>query len=213
MGQAAERLGWRWLLAVCGLVLLLLSWLGIAQPRALPLGIHTVRADDAMLQEVNALGAQQIVQVFSWSDIQPSRERWDWEYTDWLVRAAEYYNLAVVARLDKPPPWAVDDATALSAPPRQLSDYTTFVQRVAERYRGRVTAYIVWNEPNLAVEWGNRPPVAAQYAELLRAAAGAIRAADPHARVRAAALAPTNENSTRAQDDRVYLEALYAAGA
>lgn len=185
----------------------------LARPRALPLAIHTIRADDALLRQVRATGATFIVQVFSWHDIQPSPNRWEWEYTDWLVRAADYYGLQVIARLDKPPAWVVEDARALAAPPRHLEEYATFVRRVAERYRGKVAAYIIWNEPNLAVEWGNQRPDARAYAALLQVAAARIRAADPGARIVAAALAPTNENSARAQDDRAFLRELYAAGA
>ncbi|MBI4671385.1 MAG: hypothetical protein HY741_06910 [Chloroflexi bacterium] len=197
------------------LVLLILAFVVFAasRPRALPLAVHTIRADDAMLRQVQHLGATHLVQVLAWHDIQPSPARWDWEYADWLVRAADYYNLEIIARLDKPPTWAVDDASALSAPPRSVPAYAEFARRVAERYRGKIAAYVIWNEPNLAIEWGNQKPDARAYAELLRAASEKIRAMDPAARIIAAALAPTNENSDRAQDDRAYLRALYAAGA
>lgn len=200
-------------LGLTALVLVGIFVLIASRPRSLPLAIHTIRADDAMLRQVHALGATQLVQVFSWHDIQPSPDRWDWEYTDWLVRAAEYYDLQLVARLDKPPAWAVDDTTALSAPPRRVSDYTEFARRVSERYRGRIAAYIIWNEPNLAVEWGNQTPDARKYVELLRAASQAIRGTDPNARILAAAVAPTNENSERARDDRAFLREMYAANA
>ncbi len=185
----------------------------VSRPRTLPLAVHTIRADDAMLQQVQGLGASAIVQVFSWSDIQPSPERWEWEYTDWLVRAADHYGLQVIPRLDKPPAWAVADPTALSAPPRNLNTYNEFVRRVAERYRGKIPAYIIWNEPNLASEWGNQPPDASAYAALLQGASKTIRATDPEAKVIAAGLSPTNENSARAQDDRTFLKGMYAAGA
>lgn len=200
-----------WILAA--LFVGVVALMTVTRPRALPLAIHTIRADDAMLRQVQALGATHLVQVFAWHDIQPSPARWDWEYSDWLVRATEYYNLKIIARLDKPPAWAVDDATALSAPPRKVNDYAEFARRVAQRYRGKIAAYVIWNEPNLAMEWGNQKPNARAYAELLRAASQAIRAADPDARIIAAALAPTNENSDRAQDDRAFLRELYAAGA
>jgi hypothetical protein len=84
---------------------------------------------------------------------------------------------------------------------------------VAARYRGRVTAYIVWNEPNLATEWEGRPPDPVGYTELLCAAHAAVRAADPQALVVSAGLAPTNHNNDQALDDRLYLQAMYAAGA
>ncbi len=195
-----------------GLGLLALVLIG-SRPRALPLGVHTIRADDAMLRQVQELGAQYLIQVFAWDTIEPSPGRWDWEYTDWLLRAADYYGLRVIARLDKPPTWAVDDTTAVSSPPRNLRDYTEFVRRVAQRYKGKIPAYIVWNEPNLAIEWGNRMPNPAEYVNLLEHASAQIRSTDPNARIVAAGLAPTNENSERARDDRAFLREMYAAGA
>jgi len=51
------------------------------------------------------------------------------------------------------------------------------------------------------------------YVGVLGAAYRRIRAADPGALVVAAGLAPTNENSERAMDDRDFLRAMYQAGA
>jgi hypothetical protein len=84
---------------------------------------------------------------------------------------------------------------------------------VAERYRGRVAAYQIWNEPNLTSEWGHRPPDAAAYSTLLRGAAERIRGADPSARVVMAALSPTLTENADALNELVYLQQLYDAGA
>jgi polysaccharide biosynthesis protein PslG len=193
------------------MVILGLAW--STRERALPLGIHLLNPDDADLQASDNLGAQYIVQVFAWSEMEPTQGEFHWEYTDWLVRAAEYYHLRIVARLDKPPGWATSVSTPYSAPPNRLQDYGRFVAQVAARYRGQIAAYIVWNEPNLAREWGNRAPDPAAYAALLRTAAASLRAADPHALVVSAGLAPTNDRSAQAMDDREFLRAMYAAGA
>ena len=48
---------------------------------------------------------------------------------------------------------------------------------VATRYKGKVSAYEVWNEPNGKVFWDPEPD-AAQYTELLKAAYPAIKAAE-----------------------------------
>ena len=181
--------------------------------RALPLGIHTLHAVDSDLQQIRDLGAASVVQVFSWSEIEPTRGEFHWEYTDWLIRAAEYYHLRVVARLDQAPRWATNASGARDAPPQHLNDYGDFVAQVAARYRGRIAAYIIWNEPNLAREWGNQPPDPAAYTVLLKTAAARIRAIDPNARIVSAGLAPTNDQSASAMDDRAYLRAMYAAGA
>lgn len=194
-------------LILVGLVALSILWRG----GSAPLAVHTIHADDAMLRKVRELGAQYVVQVLPWQAVQPSPDRWDWEYSDWLVRAAAYYDLRLILRLDKPPAWAVDDPTAVSSPPRDPAAFAAYAGRVAGRYRGRVAAYVVWNEPNLAIEWGNGPPDATAYARLLEAVSASIRAADPEARIAAAALGPTDENSARAQNDLSFLESLYAS--
>lgn len=180
---------------------------------SLALGVHTLHPDDAVMWQAQDLGAQYLVQVFSWSEIEPTRGEFHWEYTDWLARAADYYNLKLVARLDKTPAWAASSSSGLNSPPSRTQDYADFAGQVAARYRGRVAGYIIWNEPNLAREWGDRRPDPNSYVGLLVAASAQIRAIDPQARVLSAGLAPTNDNGQDAQDDRLYLRAMYAAGA
>ena len=173
-------------------------------------GVHTIRASDDLLQAVVNGGHRWMVQLLDWSEIEPAPGEYFWEYADWLVRAAEHYGLDLVLRLDRPPAWAITPETA---PPIDTAAYARFVSRVAARYRGRVLAYIVWNEPNLAIEWAGQAPDPAGYASLLCAAHSALHGADPEALVISAGLAPTNHTDTSAQDDRRYLEAMYAAGA
>ncbi len=88
------------------------------------------------------------------------------------------------------------------APPADTGAYARFVGRLAERYRGRVDAYEVWNEQDEPL-WWNTPDVGA-YVRLLRAAHGAIKAADPAAQV---VFGPTTANNYE------FLDRAYAAGA
>ncbi|MGE5141207.1 MAG: hypothetical protein ACM3JD_17190, partial [Rudaea sp.] len=199
------------LILALAVVLLAAAWWSL-RGRTLPLGIHTLNAEDAALQEAESAGAQYTLQVFPWRDIEPTRGEFHWEYTDWLVRAADYYHLHIIARLDQVPRWAAPGSTGLNAPPDNPDDYADFAAAVAARYRGRVAGYIIWNEPNLAREWGDQPPDPAGYGELLKRSAARLHSADPGAHIAAAALAPTNENSDRAMDDRVFLRRLYAEG-
>ena len=55
-----------------------------------------------------------------------------------------------------------------------------FCAAVAERYQERISAYQIWNEPNLSREWGDNRPDPAGYVDLLAACSGAIREARPH---------------------------------
>ncbi|MBL1131523.1 MAG: hypothetical protein D8M54_23920 [Chloroflexi bacterium] len=111
--------------------------------------------------------------------------------------------------------------------PFDLAAYADFVTAVAQRYRGTIAAYVIWNEPNLAAEWsrsgGNledhwrrfdgQVADPADYVGVLGVAYQRIKTHDPAVLVVTAGLAPTNENSPRARDDRDFLRAMLAAGA
>jgi hypothetical protein len=84
---------------------------------------------------------------------------------------------------------------------------------VAERYRGRISAYQVWNEPNIYPEWGEQSVDPEAYTELLCLAYDAIKEADPDAIVLSGALAPTAELSGRDLNDYIFLQRMYDAGA
>jgi hypothetical protein len=101
-----------------------------------------------------------------------------------------------------------DGITALNPAglPFDLDAYLAFVEAVAARYRGCIHGYIIWNEPNLAEEWGGWVAEPKQYVEVLCRAFTRLRQIDPEAKVIAAGVAPTNEYSYRAMDDRAFLQ-------
>jgi len=206
-----------WVILIALSLLLATYWLVLSRgdkltTRPTITAVHTLRADDEMLRLASEGGFDAVVQVFSWLEIEPTREEWHWEYPDFLVRAAEHYGLDLIARLDGLPAWAAEEAAAGQAD--SLSDdYAAFAGTVAQRYRGQIKGYIVWNEPNLAKEWGGQPPNPVVYTEMLRRAYEAIKSADPEATVVSAGLASTNHRDDEAMDDRVFLKAMYQAGA
>lgn len=190
-------------------------------PKDTPLpAFHLLNPTDALFKTAADAGARAVVVVFPWREIEPNQNEFHWEDTDAWVRAAEFYGLRLIVRLDQTPTWAAegqdenDDATpTLNTPPADIVDWADFVRRVATRYSGRITGYVIWNEPNLAVEWGNRAPAPQEYVELLNIAHRAITGADPQAQIAAAGLAMTNQTDERALDEREYLRALYESGA
>ena len=196
-------------------LLLAAFWLvlGNGANHSLVAAVHTLRADDEMLRLASEAGFDAVVQVFSWREIEPTRGEWHWEYPDFVVRAARHYGLDLIVRLDRQPAWATEPAVDGAAPPDDLDDYAAFAGTVAQRYRGQIKGYIVWNEPNLAREWSGRRPDPTAYTDMLRRAYEAIKAADPEATVVSAGLASTNHQDAEAMDDRVFLEAMYQAGA
>ena len=120
-----------------------------------------------MLQLAREAGVDTIVELFSWRQIEPTEGQFHWQHPDEVVQGAEYYGLDVVARIDQHPHWASEAPLDLNAPPDQMADYSRFVSDVARRFRGRIKGYVIWNEPNLSLEWGGRAPDPAGYTAML----------------------------------------------
>ncbi len=176
----------------------------------------------ATLDLLHAAGVTWIRQELPWEQVEPVArgETTDpnfggstWTKFDDIVDRASASGMDVMLRLDTSPRWALPaDAPDGLSPPVSYEDYFDFVSEVATRYRGRVAAYQIWNEPNLTSEWGHRPPSAVDYARMLVGASERIRAADPSARVVMAALAPTLTENSDALNELIYLQQLYDAG-
>jgi polysaccharide biosynthesis protein PslG len=169
--------------------------------------------DIRLIQE---MGFGWVKQGFAWRDIEPfGPEEPDWWKPDRVVEAVEEAGLKLLVRLDRQPFWAQEEEwpPLENAPPADLADFGSFCGRLAERYRGRIQAYQIWNEPNLSREWGEEVPDPAAYTELLRVCYEAIKAADPLAIVISAGLAPTGTQPPEAMPDAEFLQGMYDAGA
>ncbi len=171
-------------------------------------------------------------QRFDWGRIEPRSGVYQWKWSDDVLADIAAAGLEPVVVLDGSPPWArdrvdrpvedEDQATHAArlasrllqfAPPAATQTYAAFASAFADRYKDSVRYYQIWNEPNIAPNWGNRHIDPVGYARLLKAAAIAVRAADPDAVILAAALAPTRDRGHTAIDEGHFLQRLYAAGA
>jgi hypothetical protein len=164
---------------------------------------------------VRDMGFKWIKQQIGWSDISPfQHDRYDWSRPDNIVKIAAERGLKLLVRLGHQPGWAEADRTqgtadSLLQDPALLGE---FCGAMAKRYQGRIGAYEVWNEPNLAREWGGRAPDPAGYVALLKACYLAIKQADPGAIVISAGMAPTDEDDDIAMPDMKFYQGIYDAG-
>lgn len=165
---------------------------------------------------VKDMGFGWVKQIFAWRDIeQIEKGHYDWYRPDLIVDAVQGRNLKLLVRLDHQPFWAQEDGGAVplaSAPPKNYQDFSDFCHVVAERYKGRIAAYQVWNEPNLSREWGEKPSNPAEYVQLLAACYVGIKTADPNAIVISAGLAPTGTDDDTAMPDDRFVREMYTAG-
>ena len=168
------------------------------------------------LRLIKEMGFGWVKQGFAWRDIEPFEgAEPDWWKPDQVVDQVEAAGLKLLVRLDRQPFWSQEEEypPLENAPPADLQDFGRFCGAMAERYRGRIAAYQVWNEPNLSREWGGDAPDPVAYTELLRVCYEAIKAADPAAIVISAGLAPTGTTPPIAMPDTQYLQEMYDAGA
>lgn len=136
-----------------------------------------------------------------WDQINTARGVYDWTVLDQVVANARATGAKdVMYVLGSTPEWAASFSRpqcggavytqcsyygpGSNSMPASMSDWTTWVRAVAERYRGRITQYQIWNEANLTSFFdggGEDSPVA--MADLTVAAEKAVRAVDPSARI------------------------------
>jgi polysaccharide biosynthesis protein PslG len=143
-----------------------------------------------------------------WATIEPKPGQYDWTQLDGIVNAAAAANLKVLLSVQHAP--AFDKSPSSGLFPSDPNTYKAFMQTVATRYKGKVTAYEIWNEENLAREAGPGNVDPSHYLPILEAGATGVRAGDPSAMVLLGAPSPTGVNSAEAMDDVQYLNALYA---
>ncbi len=137
-----------------------------------------------------------------------------WAKYDQIVALAEQHGVRIIARIDNPPAWShADPSIGAFAPPDDMQDYVNFASAVAERYRGRIQHYQIWNEPNIFPEWGNQPVDPEAYTDMLCRTYRALKAIDPDILVISAALSPTVALLPENLSEFVFLQRMYDAGA
>ena len=152
-----------------------------------------------------------VKQNIGWRDVEGAgKGQYDWSRVDWIVYECNKLGLDLLVRIDHQPKWAGGNYPT-NGPPDNYADLGDFLYAMASRYKGRIRAYEIWNEPNLAREWGGRAPNAAQYVALLKEAYRYIKQADPNAMVISAGLTPTGTQPPEAVPDDIYLEQMYQA--
>ena len=92
-----------------------------------------------------------------WGDIAPRAGEWNFERMDAYVNIATAQSASILYTLGSPPRWASarpDEpgpyGPGSAAEARNIAHWGEYVRRVVERYRGRISAYELWNEPNFS---------------------------------------------------------------
>lgn len=173
-----------------------------------------MNAPDAAFAVASAqdLGIDWVKINVRWKDYEAEPGVIDLAGLDAQIAPALDAGLNVMLTLSAAPLWA-RTSEELDGPPADNAAFAQFAGFIAVRYRGRIRAFEIWDQPNLRSHWSGAPLSAASYVGLLRAAYNAIKNVDPSALVISAGLAPTGVNDgINAISDRQFLRDAYAAG-
>jgi len=151
-------------------------------------GIHIHRAAGVTPWPAVPIGAWRLwdAQV-SWPQLEPRKGQWNFALLDRYVSLAEEHRAEVLLPLGLSPQWASKHPLESSAyqpgnaaEPADNADWRNYVATVVTRYRGRIKAYEIWNEPNNRGFWTGDTR---QMVALTREASEIIHRIDPEASV------------------------------
>ena len=159
-------------------------------------------------------GFDWLKQQVEWRQTEPiEKAGFDWRELDKVVAGVGSAGLKLLLSVVRAPEWALGDRP--HGPPADPLDFRDFMQALAGRYRGHVQAYELWNEANLAREWGYGRIDAGEFVELMLAGHQGVKAGDPEAITVGGALTPAGDvdipdQQVQAVDDVRFLEQIYA---
>jgi polysaccharide biosynthesis protein PslG len=165
--------------------------------------VHNGRVADL----VNESGSGWVRFQMPWFQMEPANGQWDPLPFDRMIDSMNAAGLNILIVVAKAPDWALseDPDTYIS----NMAEFEQFMAFVSERYSGKVQAWEIWNEQNLAHEWGGHVNVD-EYVKMLEAGSRGVRTGNPEALVVFGGLTPNGVNDPSiAIDDFNFLNLAY----
>ena len=164
---------------------------------------------DRTLDTLKAMGVQNVRIVIPWAGVQLAEGgEYRWGTIDRMVDAAVKRNMGILAVLNSTPDWAGDPELSGHPDP---DVFAAFAGAAAKQYKGRISAYEVWNEPNSLIFWNPVDPEA--YTRMLQVAYQAIKAEDQSAVVVGGIVVTVFTFGRATINPEDFVERMYAAGA
>ena len=121
----------------------------------------------------------------SWGALEPSKGQYDWHSLDSWVAQSQLHHVNLDYVFVNTPAWAstrpnepcIGKKMGCAAPPNP-ADLEEFVTTLVTRYKGKISSYELWNEPNGSGFWTGTPK---QMAELAARIYPLIKSIDPAA--------------------------------
>lgn len=119
-------------------------------------GLHIHRADSRTAWPKVSFGSWRLWDAYvQWTHLQHTKWSWNFTRLDRYVELAEANKVSLLLPLGLSPRWASARPNEQSAygegraaEPASMEDWRAYVGTVAQRYKGKIKAYEIWNEPN-----------------------------------------------------------------
>ena len=166
-------------------------------------------------QELNNLGVTWVRWDVDWQAIQPDNsQKYNWEETDRVATTAKKYGVKSLGIVTYAPKWASRESCPDDklCPPESVDAFADFAGTAAQRYKGLVDDWEIWNEPNEQTYWYPLPD-AADYTQLLKASYAKIKEANPDAVVVSAGLTDMGDEAGVSISPLNFVNTMYENGA
>jgi hypothetical protein len=164
-----------------------------------------------VLQLTKGSGFGWLRQQVRWQDLHDRSGEIYWGELDRIVGDSSNAGVKLLISVVAAPSWATSNGGNGMPSREHIPDFAYFMGEMAKRYSGRVGAYEIWNEENLAHENAGRVASADLYMDMLVAAYDAIKAGDPAAIVVSGAPSSTETNRPDiALSDITFLRQMFA---
>jgi Glycosyl hydrolase family 10 len=137
------------------------------------LGRYHGRELEQMAIKAKESGVKWIREDFGWGSIEPAKGKFNWAFTDSVVRIAKKNGISAYAIVAYWPAWTKEYTK------EGIDDYVRFLKELVGHYKNDIHQWEIWNEPNIFFWQGPRE----MYAELLMKSYIAIRDVDSTAQV------------------------------
>lgn len=160
---------------------------------------------------IAGVGAHWMRTAIRWDLVEPnSASSDDWTKADLIVGDAQKQGLTLILNITGTPPWARAPGAGTVEFPPDLHTYATFAGKMAARYKGKVYAYELGNEPNHTKSFARPDPQL--YEQVLQDSYPLIKAGDPNVLVLTGGLGGIKDKDGIVPGN-VYLADLYKDGA
>jgi len=138
---------------------------------------------DLQLAATALIGAAVWRDSIPWPEVEPQPGQWSWAKADRQLEFAQKHSLVRQVILTQTPRWALAEPYRSDAGlkrtvtyPGRADSWRRYVHAVAERYRGKIPYWEIWNEPDIRSFFNGTTQ---EYVQLLKAAYMELKEVDP----------------------------------